>query len=250
MNACSQDIRHSSSWFSAWLLLQQETILVLNSAFPSNNLVQFGAFRLAHRSYFEQTGVYCVTASVCLFLSSLWVYLLKRTSGSCLVLGHPQHIQQLQPGLWPFISGEFFYLHTKITEVGADPSSLSASNGAEMLQKELLSCAVKADVFIRCPCFTFFQPVRQLPRGTPWRTHLLPGPTQRVQTRASHPVRRSRCLPTGSVQELKPADAFPRLWDYMQASSWPQILPFIDNRLTSADSIELKQSSQNGIYID
>lgn len=40
------------------------------------------------------------------------------------------------------------YLHTKMTEIETDLSSLSASNDAEPLQKEPLSYAIKVDVFI------------------------------------------------------------------------------------------------------
>lgn len=45
---------------------------------------------------------------------------------------------------------EFLYLETKMTEIQTGHSSLSANNSAEMLQKEPLSYAIKADVFIMC----------------------------------------------------------------------------------------------------
>lgn len=117
-----------------------------------------------------------------------------------------------------------------MTEIQTGHSSLSANNDAEMLQKELLSYAIKADVFIMClflllwatlldPVLLFSSLLGNCLQEPCEETLSIPGPARVGQMWACHLVHGSRHLPMGSVSEQEPADAFPRLQHCRQASS-------------------------------
>lgn len=150
--------------------LIEKQSLVLNSAFLSNNLIKFGAFILGQNKLFwSNWSPLGDSQGLSLPLHPANFTCLKELLDLALC-----HICQLQSLLWPFILGECLYLHAKMTKIQTGHSSLSASNGAEMLQKHFLchqgrGFLLCASGYFSRSCFAFSQPVRQLPRGTLWR---------------------------------------------------------------------------------
>lgn len=180
--------------------LIEKQSLVLNSAFLSNNLIKFGAFILGQNKLFwSNWSPLGDSQGLSLPLHPANFTCLKELLDLALC-----HICQLQSLLWPFILGECLYLHAKMTKIQTGHSSLSASNGAEMLQKHFL--CHQGEVFYYVPLATLVDPVLLSPSllgnclEEPYEeTPPIPGATGVGQMCACHLVGGLRCLPMQRV---------------------------------------------------
>lgn len=108
-----------------------------------------------------------------------------------------------------------------MTEIQTGHSSLSANNDAEMLQKELLSYAIKADVFIMClflllwatlldPVLLFSSLLGNCLQEPCEETLSIPGPARVGQMWACHLVQapsNGQCVRAGACRCLSQAPA-------------------------------------------
>lgn len=212
---------------------------MLNSAFLSKSLIQFGAFILGQKKLFWSHWSPVGDSQGLSFLCSLQILLTWTNLWILPGAGISQHICQPQPVLQPFILGQFCvytpkWLRSKVVTIPyrqAMVQTCCRRNTFLMPSRQMFLLCTSG--YFTTSYFAFFQPVRQLPRGTLWRNT----PYPRSHWSGTNVGLSPDVWAQDSVSEQEPVGAFPRLQHHVKASGWLQILPFIDKRLTSASSI-------------